>query len=135
MENEKRLTDKDKILLSAIAEFVKENGYPPSVRELCRITGKSSTGTIQARIKSLKQKGYISTTDNGKRTIRITNTIKDVPTVETVEVVHAYWTGSRFNPMTDEYEEYCSHCCAWSSEYGKPYCPNCGAKMDGDGNV
>ena len=57
--------------------------------------------------------------------------IKSCPTVDAVEVVHAYWTGSRFNPMTDEYEEYCSHCCAWSSEYGKPYCPNCGAKMDG----
>ena len=46
------------------------------------------------------------------------------------EVVHAYWTGSSFSPMTEEYEECCSHCCAWSSEYGKPYCPNCGAKMD-----
>ena len=57
------------------------------------------------------------------------------PTVDAVEVIHAYWTGSRFNPMTDEYEEYCSHCCAWSSEYGKPYCPNCGAKMDGDGDA
>lgn len=52
-------------------------------------------------------------------------------TVDAAEVVHAYWTGSRFNPMTGEYEEYCSHCCAWSSEYDKPYCPNCGAKMDG----
>ena len=60
--------------------------------------------------------------------------VNSQPTVDAVEVVHAYWTGSRFNPMTDEYEEYCSHCCAWSSEYGKPYCPNCGAKMDGDGN-
>ena len=60
--------------------------------------------------------------------------IMSAPTVDAVEVIHAYWTGSRFNPMTDEYEEYCSHCCAWSPEYGKPYCPNCGAKMDGDGN-
>jgi hypothetical protein len=57
--------------------------------------------------------------------------IENEPTVDAEEVVHAYWTGSRFNPMTDEYEEYCSNCCAWSSEYGKPYCPNCGAKMDG----
>ena len=57
--------------------------------------------------------------------------LQNAPTVDAVEVVHAYWTGSRFNPMTDEYEEYCSHCCAWSPEYGKPYCPNCGAKMDG----
>ena len=60
--------------------------------------------------------------------------IDNIKPADAVEVVHAYWTGSRFNPMTGEYEEYCSHCCAWSSEYGKPYCPNCGAKMDGDGN-
>ena len=61
--------------------------------------------------------------------------VNEAPTVDAVEVVHAHWIGSRFNPMTDEYEEYCSHCCAWSSEYGKPFCPNCGAKMDGDGNA
>ena len=61
----------------------------------------------------------------------VNDEIDNAPTVDAVEVVHAYWTGSRFNPMTDEYEEYCSHCCAWSPEYGKPYCPNCGAKMDG----
>ena len=61
----------------------------------------------------------------------VRNFLARLPKVDAVEVVHAYWTGSRFNPMTDEYEEYCSNCCAWSSEYGKPYCPNCGAKMDG----
>lgn len=57
--------------------------------------------------------------------------IDEAPTVDAVEVVHAYWTGSRINPLFDEYEEHCSHCGAWSVEYGKPYCPNCGAKMNG----
>lgn len=72
-----QMTEKDKIAYSAIVKFIKENGYPPSVRELCRITGKSSTATIQYRIKSLKQKGYIETTNGANRTIRITREIAD----------------------------------------------------------
>ena len=64
--------------------------------------------------------------------------IKDVkyqPTVDAVEVVHGrfeliekagvdYWSCSACKEIVDEY-------------YHKPkykYCPNCGAKMDGDGN-
>ena len=60
--------------------------------------------------------------------------IEDAPKVDAVEVVHAYWTSGRFSPFNDNYEEQCSDCKSWSAEYGKPYCPNCGAKMDGDGN-
>ena len=91
MENEKRLTEADQIAYHAIEQFVKENGYPPSVRDLCRITGKSSTATIQYRLKSLEQKGYIKTTSKGKRTIRITKRIEDTNTVDAVEVVHGRW--------------------------------------------
>ena len=69
------MTEQDKIAYSAIAEFIKENGYPPSVRELCRITGKSSTSSIQFRLKSLERKGYIKTTSGRKRTIRIVSEI------------------------------------------------------------
>ena len=46
------------------------------------------------------------------------------------EVVHGRWT------YTDgEYEIYmiCSEC-GWDSDFRTNYCPNCGAKMDGDGN-
>ena len=79
MANENRLTDADKIAYQAIAQFIKENGYPPTVRELCRLTGKSSTSSIQYRLRSLERKGYIKTTDWGKRTIRITQGIEGQP--------------------------------------------------------
>ena len=54
------MTNNDAIVYNAIVKFIKENGYPPSVRELCKITGKSSTGTIQYRINSLKKKDKVS---------------------------------------------------------------------------
>lgn len=58
--------------------------------------------------------------------------IKDyMPTADVVEVVHARWEDGRYNSYSGEYEECCSHCKSWSVEFDKPYCPNCGAKMDG----
>ena len=56
----------------------------------------------------------------------------DAPTVDAVEVVHGRWDA------VFEYEDfqyaYCS-ACGKRSEYMTNYCPNCGAKMDGDGNA
>ena len=129
MANEKRLTKADEVALYAIKEFIKENGYPPTVRELCKITGKSSTASIQYRLKSLEQKGYIKTTTMGKRTIRITDG------VDAVEVVHGKWQERRFICMDSEvmlgYR--CSRCML-TFDAETNYCPYCGAKMDG-GNV
>ena len=49
-------------------------------------------------------------------------------------VVHGRWGTGRFNLETGNYEEQCTRCRNFSKEYGKPYCPNCGAKMDGCAN-
>ncbi len=61
--------------------------------------------------------------------------IDNTDTVDAVEVVHGRWGYEGF----DIYR--CSNCGACShvkEVMGKPdwdYCPNCGAKMDGDGNA
>ena len=64
--------------------------------------------------------------------------LKDAPTVDAVEVVHGRWIekidiiGSYLSDCTEVFYV-CSVC--ESGDIGKsPYCPNCGAKMDGDGN-
>ena len=60
------------------------------------------------------------------------------PTVDAVEVVHGRWVEKQ-EPITwceDDVEIFyeCSVC--GCQNFGEsPYCPNCGAKMDGDGNV
>ena len=60
-----------------------------------------------------------------------TSCIDKCPTVDAVEVVHAYWIGEEPGDWN------CSHCGEYAADGGYEqtrYCPNCGAVMDGDGN-
>ena len=61
--------------------------------------------------------------------------IVDAPTVDAVEVVHGRWIdATHIDEDFGEVESYeCSVCGKWDY-YTPNYCPNCGAKMDGDGN-
>ena len=60
----------------------------------------------------------------------VSDLICDAPTVDAVEVVHGRWIQS------EPGYKLCSHCMADVAIYSghRNYCPNCGAKMDGDGN-
>lgn len=64
----------------------------------------------------------------------IEEAINAVPAADVVPVVNGRWGTGRFNLETGNYEEQCTRCRNFSKEYGKPYCPNCGAKMDGGAN-
>lgn len=57
--------------------------------------------------------------------------IKRQPTADVVEVRHGEYYNTRFTDGAF-YQEQCSICGEWTYEYGKNYCPNCGAKMDGE---
>ena len=68
--------------------------------------------------------------------------LESAPTVDAVEVVHGRWIPLEYdgyadgNPVWDLWE--CSECQEEHSgdeDTLTPYCPNCGAKMDGDGNA
>ena len=57
--------------------------------------------------------------------------MQNAPTVDAVEVVHGRWIavgGNRYTRVSQ-----CTNCCA-KYDFTSNYCPNCGAKMDGDGN-
>lgn len=66
---DKELTKEQEDVLNIIKDFIKSNGYSPTDRELCDITGKKSLGTISYYKKILKKKGYIDYVFNRKRTI------------------------------------------------------------------
>ena len=61
-----------------------------------------------------------------------TGTIGIAPTVEAVPVVHGRWKNEQTNSIFTWHLE-CSVCGAdYHVTVGYNYCPNCGAKMDGD---
>ena len=54
--------------------------------------------------------------------------LKNAPTVEAVEVVHSEW--EKFRHPSGTHGIRCKNC-KEQNGMKKPYCPNCGAKMDG----
>lgn len=66
--------------------------------------------------------------------------VEDASTVDAAEVVHGHWAPVKYNAHCScgkSYETYhylCSACnrIAYAQPYVLTYCPNCGAKMDGD---
>ena len=60
--------------------------------------------------------------------------LKAAPAVDAVEVVHGRWEFEKNPYMRDAWTYRCTACDGRYSDNPR-YCPNCGAKMDGDGNV
>jgi len=58
-------------VLKALREYVKENGYVPSVRELCKLTGYKSTSTIHRMLHNLETAGLIEIKKGCFRCIKI----------------------------------------------------------------
>lgn len=56
---------------------------------------------------------------------------RTAPAVDAVEVVHAKW---EFMGNNGVYEQGCSNCgfCPGIRFWSSDYCPNCGARMDGE---
>ena len=69
----KELKDKQILILNCIENFTKENGYPPTIRELCKLSGIKSTSTVHNNIKKLTKEGYIVNDPTKPRTIMLTN--------------------------------------------------------------
>lgn len=73
---------------------------------------------------------------NGKNFARVKRHIENAPAVDAVEVVHGHWI-FKHNPIEDPKGYFirivCSECNLHTGQKSN-YCPQCGAKMDGDGN-
>ncbi len=66
-----KLTGKQEKILNNIKKFIADNGYAPTIRELCTISNLSSTATMFVHLKNLTKKGYINQTENKFRTIEL----------------------------------------------------------------
>ncbi len=66
-----KLTSKQEQILTTIKKFIADNGYSPSIRELCSLCNLSSTATMFVHLKNLTTKGYINQTGSKSRTIEL----------------------------------------------------------------
>lgn len=95
-----------------MAEYIEREKTVELLRSLGNREYRKEKGTIQDAIKMISCPKY-------------------TPAADVAQVVHGQWGTGRFNLKTGNYEEQCTRCRNFSKEYDKPYCPNCGAKMDG----
>lgn len=66
-----KLTSKQDLILKEIKKYMAKRGYPPTVRELCKLADLKSTATIQSHLDNLQEKGYIRKDKEKNRTIEL----------------------------------------------------------------
>lgn len=75
------VSEKQKEILEIIKTFIKENGYSPTIREICRIANIKSTASVHGHIKKLKDEGHITSGVDMPRSIALTKREKNVKVV------------------------------------------------------
>lgn len=71
LTNDKLLTTRQKQILEYIRKCVHQCGYPPSIREICKEVGLSSTSTVHGYLHRLEELGFIRRDPTKNRTIEL----------------------------------------------------------------
>lgn len=66
-----KLTKKQSEILRFIADFIRDNGYAPSYREVGAHFGISSTATVHEHVKNLERKGFLTSEPESARSIEV----------------------------------------------------------------
>ena len=66
-----RTSNKQAEILEYLRQFLSENGYAPSVREICAAVGLRSTSSVHYHLSQLKRRGLIEMEDNKNRTVTV----------------------------------------------------------------
>lgn len=85
----KNLTDKQKRILEYITEATIQQGYPPSVREIGKHVGLSSSSSVHAQLIKLREKGYLEKDDHKTRALVVKGAAASVTQVPIVGQVTA----------------------------------------------
>jgi len=54
-----RISGKQRRILAFVGEYINDNGYPPSMREICSAASISSTSVVSYNLDRLEEAGYI----------------------------------------------------------------------------
>lgn len=80
-----KLSNAQRVVLDCIRDYIKENGYPPAVRDICAAAGLSSPSTVHSHLNRLEKAGYISRDGGRNRSIRLLESPSEgIPVLGTV---------------------------------------------------
>lgn len=87
----KKLTARQQEIYDFIAQVIRDNGYPPTIREIMEAFNIASTNGVRTTLSALEKKGYIRRTAMLSRSIELTDYQEREPTlsgdVRTVPVI------------------------------------------------
>lgn len=84
-----KLKLKEQKVLDYVKNFTMENGYAPSVRDICRDLNYKSTSTVHMYLNRLERFGYISKEDGKSRAITLNTEMPKVSAVPVIGTVAA----------------------------------------------
>lgn len=73
----KELTERQESILNFIKQYVQQNGYPPTLREIGRNFGISSTFGVKRHLEALVKKGFLNIESNASRGITLVRNESD----------------------------------------------------------
>jgi SOS-response transcriptional repressor LexA len=88
-----RATKKQQALLQYITDFLSENNYAPSYREIMAQLGYKSVSTVAVHVDALITKGYLTKHDKSARSIRVAGEKSET------EITHLAWLGSEITRL------------------------------------
>jgi len=65
------LTDRQRRMLEFIRSAIREDGYPPAIREIGDAVGLASSSSVHAQLLTLESKGFIRRTADKPRAIKL----------------------------------------------------------------
>lgn len=66
-----RLTARQQAILNCIQRYVRDRGFPPSIREIGESVGLSSPSSVAHQLKVLQNKGYLHRDQNRPRAVEV----------------------------------------------------------------
>ncbi len=96
MVDQKKLEE----VVKYIDRYCEENGFPPTVRDICRDLGIKSTATAYSYINRLREQGYLKKADKKKRAVSVRgiSTVK-APLIGTVTAGSPIFAQENFEEM------------------------------------
>jgi repressor LexA len=72
----KRLSPRQEKILEFINEKIRDEGYPPSVREIAKAVDLSSSATVHSHLKKLEALGYLKRDASKPRALSVTHSVE-----------------------------------------------------------